>query len=202
VLTPTTNELQPRLQCANKRGESIPSLNLAPFGRWTLRDKAAQRRLALRWASNMRTLAALFLSLLFAATAQAGAWGEGSFDNDDALDWAAECSHSSSPAMVGRTLRAVLDAKYIEAPSGSAAVAAAEVVAAALGKPSTKLPADLQSWVGRQPAGSLSQLAPLAKTALARVQDPKASELRQLWSEGKPNGWGKVIADLEARLGK
>ncbi len=24
------------------------TLNLAPFGRWTLRDKAAQRRLALR----------------------------------------------------------------------------------------------------------------------------------------------------------
>ena len=28
-----------------------PALNLAPFGRWTLRDKTAQRRLALRWAS-------------------------------------------------------------------------------------------------------------------------------------------------------
>ena len=27
-----------------------PALNLAPCGRWTLRDKAAQRRLALRWA--------------------------------------------------------------------------------------------------------------------------------------------------------
>ena len=25
-----------------------PTLNLAPFDRWTLRDKAAQRRLALR----------------------------------------------------------------------------------------------------------------------------------------------------------
>lgn len=25
-----------------------PGLNLAPFGRWTLRNKAAQRRLALR----------------------------------------------------------------------------------------------------------------------------------------------------------
>jgi len=25
-------------------GESIPSLNFAPFGRWALRDKAAQRR--------------------------------------------------------------------------------------------------------------------------------------------------------------
>jgi hypothetical protein len=28
-----------------------PALNLAPFSRWTLRDKAAQRRLALRWAT-------------------------------------------------------------------------------------------------------------------------------------------------------
>jgi hypothetical protein len=30
-----------------KTGEFIPSLNLAPFGRWTLRDKTAQRGLAL-----------------------------------------------------------------------------------------------------------------------------------------------------------
>ena len=29
-------------------GFALASLNLAPFGRWTLRDKAAQRRLALR----------------------------------------------------------------------------------------------------------------------------------------------------------
>ena len=28
--------------------KSNPALNLAPFSRWTLRDKAAQRRLALR----------------------------------------------------------------------------------------------------------------------------------------------------------
>jgi len=27
-----------------------PALNLAPFGRWTLHEKAAQRRLALRYA--------------------------------------------------------------------------------------------------------------------------------------------------------
>jgi len=32
-----------------------PPLNLAPFGRWTLRDKAAQRRLALRWAPKVAT---------------------------------------------------------------------------------------------------------------------------------------------------
>jgi len=32
--------------------KSNMALNLAPFGRWTLRDKAAQRRLALRYASK------------------------------------------------------------------------------------------------------------------------------------------------------
>ena len=27
-----------------------PPVNLAPYGRWTLRDEAAQRRLPARWA--------------------------------------------------------------------------------------------------------------------------------------------------------
>ena len=30
------------------------ALNLAPFGRWTLRDKTAQRRLALRCADEKK----------------------------------------------------------------------------------------------------------------------------------------------------
>jgi uncharacterized protein YndB with AHSA1/START domain len=32
------------------------ALNLTPFGRWTLRDSAAQRRLALRWAPTLSRL--------------------------------------------------------------------------------------------------------------------------------------------------
>ena len=36
---------------ALQRSVPNPAVDLAPFGRWTLRDKAAQRRLALRWAS-------------------------------------------------------------------------------------------------------------------------------------------------------
>jgi hypothetical protein len=32
--------------------KSNPALNRAPFSRWTLRDKAAQRRLATRYASD------------------------------------------------------------------------------------------------------------------------------------------------------
>ena len=43
-----------------------PAVNLAPFGRWTLRNKAAQRRLLLRYGSGM-TRAFLFALLLLAA---------------------------------------------------------------------------------------------------------------------------------------
>jgi hypothetical protein len=43
------------------------ALNLAPFGRWTLRDKAAQRRLALREMRVMKRIVFMgMLSLLLA----------------------------------------------------------------------------------------------------------------------------------------
>jgi hypothetical protein len=135
-----------------------------------------------------------------AGTALAGAWGEGSFQNDDALDWVATCASTKSTAPVRDALERALRGKYLEAPEGSSAVAAAEVVAAAKGKPNPKLPAELAAWVKRQPAQALSLLAPLATRALTRVRDPKASELRQLWDEGNPAKWLAAIANLESRV--
>lgn len=38
----------PKMKSSQFIATPNPSLNLAPFGRWTLRNKAAQRRLALR----------------------------------------------------------------------------------------------------------------------------------------------------------
>jgi len=134
------------------------------------------------------------------SSALAGAWGDGSFDNDDALDWAAACASSKSTSPVRDALEGALRGKYLEAPEGSAAVAAAEVVAAARGKANPKLPPELAAWIKRQPAQELSRLAPLAEKALTRVRDPKTSELRQLWDEGKPADWLRAIADLESRL--
>ena len=133
------------------------------------------------------------LVLLLSLEAHAGAWGEGSFENDDALDWATECSDSKDTAPVARALNAVLKSEYIEAPEASAAIAAAEVVAAAIGKPSANIPSELRGWIHRQPPQKLVQLAPLAKKALVRIQDPAVSELTQLWSEGKPNKWPVVM---------
>ncbi len=50
IAVPPAPTLVPsRLAVPWHRPKPNPALNLAPFGRWTLRDKAAQRRLALRW---------------------------------------------------------------------------------------------------------------------------------------------------------
>ena len=58
--------------CRSKRflrvaASSNPALNLAPFSRWTLREKAAQRRLALR-LGVMRQIAALLMFVTITST--------------------------------------------------------------------------------------------------------------------------------------
>jgi len=149
----------------------------------------------------MHRIATLLIALIFPMSAWAGAWGEGSFENDDALDWIGQCTQSTGTKVVSTTLTAALKAQYIEAPEGSAAVAAAEVVAAAQGKPNPGIPKELRAWLERQPKAELAALSSLARQVLRKVRDPKASELKQLWSEGKSNRWESRIAELEARIG-
>ena len=156
-----------------------------------------------RWAEVFRRTLFLGIVVAFMAAsrvAMAGAWGDGSFENDDAMDWAATCAEARSIAPVREALERSLRGKYLEAPDGSEAVAAAEVVAAARRKPMAGLPGDLAAWVKRQSPAALAKLAPLALRALRRVRDPKTSELRQLWDQAKPEKWVEVITDLESRL--
>lgn len=149
----------------------------------------------------MNRLLLLLLCVLFSASAHAGAWSEGSFENDDALDWVTECTQGAGTTAVSKALSAAVKAKYLEAPEASAAVAAAEVVAAARGKPNPSLPKELAAWIERQPKAQLASLAPLARQALKKVLDPQDSELKRIWAEGKGNRWESRMAELDARLG-
>src|SRR2546430_16610875 len=81
----------------------------------------------------MKLISSLITWSMLTGTAYAGAWGDGNFENDDALDWVADCVKSATPVPVSAAIDGAVRSKYIEAPEGSAAVAAAEVVAAALG---------------------------------------------------------------------
>ncbi len=61
-----------------------------------------------------------------------GSCGHGPFDNDDAADWASQFSEldgSAGLAAIHEAFSAAARDGYLEAPDGSVAVAAAEVVA-------------------------------------------------------------------------
>ena len=70
-----------------------------------------------------------------------GAWGIGHFDNDEAGDWVWELEEAKSLAPVASAFDEV-DASldYLDAGIGCIALAAAETVAAVIGKPAEDLP--------------------------------------------------------------
>jgi hypothetical protein len=126
-----------------------------------------------------------------------GAWGAGAFDNDDALDWLSELGDSPDFAL-GRAALDVTALEYLEAPEGSAALAAAEVVAAARGHPVALLPDEVTAWL-RSNRAEVSQLdAALALSAVDRVLAEK-SELREMWMDGG-DAWMEGVQDLRRRL--
>lgn len=133
--------------------------------------------------------------------ALAGAWGVGSFENDDAADWSSACSQSLGIGPVVRALNDVFSPGYLEAPQAAEAIAAAEVVAAALGRPSDNFPENLRRWLQRQPHDTLARLAGKAREALLRVQDPETSELAQLMAESHAAQWRAELRELMRRLG-
>ncbi len=152
---------------------------------------------------RFRILYIPILSLFLASAAFAGAWGTGPFENDGALDWAWELEASIGPAVIVAALDSAADAKsYIEAPSGSYAIAAAEVLAALVGKPSEALPPEVTAWTKNQSFKPSPDLLRNSRLAIANVMDANRSELAQLWSEsGDLNQeWRSHLTDLSGRL--
>lgn len=110
------------------------------------------------------------------------------------MDWVGECARSGGIKFVASTLDKALKSGYIESPDCSEAIAAAEVVAAALGKPNEKLPKELVTWVSKQAKEELTKLSPQATKAVLRVLNGPQSELLDLWKESKsfPEWQGKM----------
>ena len=129
-----------------------------------------------------------------------GAWGAGSFDNDDASDWAWELEESGVGAIESAFNAVVAGEDYVEAPHGSNAIAAAEVVAAALGRPTSEdLPEEVEKFLEGKPAIG-AELVELAKRAIARVLADN-SELRELWEESDSfDEWKRIVTGLQQRL--
>ena len=131
-----------------------------------------------------------------------GAWGAGSFDNDDAADWLAEfCDDPNEGALSGAlTTVAEADAEeYLEAPECSFGLAAAEFVAALKGAPSSDMPDEARACLAKLTVKANPGLVSLALRAVERIRTN--SELRELWDELEdPGEWYAAVGDLEARL--
>jgi hypothetical protein len=129
-----------------------------------------------------------------------GAWGTGSFENDDAADWVAGLKTLAPEELTKILARAADDPNYMEGPAASVAVAAAEVVAALNGSVAEGAPAAIGEWTKKHPQAFTSELKAVAIRAMDRVR--RDSELKDLWMEADGlNDWIAAIRDLQGRLG-
>ena len=130
----------------------------------------------------------------------AGAWGVGPFENDPALDWLADLVDQDDTRRVYETLEQATAVPYIDVDIGSAAIAAAEVVAAFRGRPSKNLPKELTSWVGSDRHGPSESQLELARKVVQLVASSEQSELRDLWADVGDEQWQASLGDLQKRL--
>ncbi len=126
-----------------------------------------------------------------------GAWGTGHFENDDAMDLIAGVQ---GPDDLDRALRAAAESEEasVDASVASEAMAAAEVVAAMMGRPSGDCPEELAKRLDALGAPAPA-LVTLAQESVSRVL--MESELVDLWAESdEVEGWNRSVTDLIARL--
>jgi hypothetical protein len=124
-----------------------------------------------------------------------GAWGSGSFENDDAADWLAKLDAVAPADLTRIFLRAADNPEYLEAPEASITVAAAEVLAS----PSINVVPAIVDWRAKHEHAINSELKALAIRALDRVRTN--SEVKDLWLEADGlNDWTAAIRELQERL--
>ena len=124
-------------------------------------------------------------------------WGPGPFENDDAADWVYDLEAGS--IVVLRRALDIATLRYLEVREASIAIAAAEVIAAAVGRPNPALPDLAAQWVREHGKDVSDQLMLMAAAALDRVLG-EYSELREVWSEAPEAGWDHNVQDLRQRL--
>jgi hypothetical protein len=130
-----------------------------------------------------------------------GAWGSGSFENDDAMDWVADLVDGDDLQPVEDLFEEVLEEgdDYIEVPPASAAIAAAEALAALRGKPARELPDELKDWLKERKKPPKAALVKQAVRILKRIL--KDSELKDVWFEAEDReAWQRGVEDLLERL--
>lgn len=131
-----------------------------------------------------------------------GAWGIGTFENDDAVEWLDELQASADSSVLQTTLEETEDGdEYLEAPEGIHILCAGEIIAALQGQSASDLPDEARDWVQKHKSLDVSSFIPIAIRKIDQVLDGD-SELRQLWQENKADypAWSESVLSLKTRL--
>jgi hypothetical protein len=132
-----------------------------------------------------------------------GTWGTGLFENDDAGDWTMYFLDAPSERLLRAASEAVIGIEdYIERDLGGYALAAAEVVAAANGRPSRDIPPKLRNCAEVNQGVATPELAGQAMAAIDRVMIAESSEIAELsWAtDTLAADWAVWVYDLRLRL--
>ena len=134
-----------------------------------------------------------------------GTWSAEVFGNDEACDWLGQLEQTEDFALVAETLDEVLAAgdEYLEIDVAHPALAAAEVVAQALGRPGkAEGVADrIGEWLELDCQQALPpDLAEKAQAAIARVLRPPCEALEGWADPADLSEWRANVKELQARL--
>ena len=132
-----------------------------------------------------------------------GAWGEKAFENDSALDWFNDLEAEGVEALrhLLESVAETDEADYLDIDDGAAAIAAAEIVAAARGRGRDRVTKPVIAWLDANADQLVEEDIVLAAGAIERVVAGN-SELRELWEEGDVDSpWHADVRTLLTRLG-
>ncbi|WP_232667157.1 DUF4259 domain-containing protein [Pseudonocardia sp. TRM90224] len=116
-----------------------------------------------------------------------GTWGTGSFDNDNAADFAGDLDDATAadrPALLREALDNAASADHLDSYEADLAIAAAAIVAAQLPDGPRPNPNYGPNFVAAgEPVAVDPDLFALARAALTRILDDEENEWLELWQE-------------------
>ncbi|QJX48664.1 DUF4259 domain-containing protein [Hymenobacter taeanensis] len=126
-------------------------------------------------------------------------WGYHNFDNDAAADFSAKFRATHSLALLSEALAAADSSAPLEAEIAQEALAAAEIVAALVGKPGRDLPADLLPLTVQLTPAEAPSFKRMARAAVQTIA--KQSALQQHWANSDDaQAWQELQKEVLERL--